>query len=66
MHPNLSPAMPGSGWRKSTYSGQNGDCIEVAGGPGMVRVRDTKRREGAVLEVPAGAWREFAAALKAR
>lgn len=65
MHPNPSPVMPGN-WRKSSHSGQNGDCVEAASDAGLVLVRDTKRRDGPVLEVPAGAWREFAAALKTR
>lgn len=30
-------------WRKSSYSGQNGDCVELADlGAGLVGVRDDK------------------------
>lgn len=29
-------------WRTSTYSGGNGDCVEVAGIPTAVLVRDSK------------------------
>jgi hypothetical protein len=54
--------MPGSGWRKSTRSSQDGDCIEVSDG---IMVRDTKDRGGPVLEVSASAWRSFTSAVKA-
>lgn len=64
MYPNHDSAMPGNGWRKSSFSGQNGDCIEAGDGAGSVLVRDTKRREGPVLQVSTPAWREFTAALK--
>jgi Domain of unknown function (DUF397) len=45
-------------WRKSTYSTANGgQCVEVGTvAPGVV-VRDTANRAGAVLALPAGAWR---------
>lgn len=56
--------MPGSGWRKSSHSGQDGNCIEACSGGGRVLARDTERREGPVLQVTAAAWREFTAALK--
>jgi hypothetical protein len=47
-------------WRTSTYSGQNGNCVEVARNtPGVVAVRDSKDRGGAVLAFGAEAWREF-------
>jgi hypothetical protein len=53
-----------SGWRKSTYSGANGgDCVEV-GSDGVILVRDTTDRAGFTLEVPAGAWASFIAAIK--
>ena len=52
-------------WRKSTFSGGNGgDCVEVAGSAGLVLVRDTKDRAGAVLAVSADAWRRFAATVR--
>ncbi len=56
--------MPGSGWRKSTYSGQDGNCVEAGDGPGAVLVRDTQHREGPVLTVSAAAWRRFTSSLK--
>ena len=56
-----------SGWRKSSYSGNSGsaDCVEVGtAAPGVV-VRDTTNRGGAVLTVPAGAWRALLAEVRA-
>ena len=52
--------MPGD-WRKSSYSGQDGNCLEVLAVQGGILVRDTKARgAGPVLAFPAGAWRAFA------
>ncbi len=52
-------------WRKSTYSGGNGgNCVEVGQTAGLVLVRDTKDRAGAVLAVGADAWRRFAATVR--
>jgi Domain of unknown function (DUF397) len=34
-------------WRKSSYSGQSGNCVEVARNlPGLVAVRDSKGPAG--------------------
>ncbi len=47
-------------WRKSSYSGQDGNCVEVARNlPGLVAVRDSKAPDGAKLMVPREAWRAF-------
>lgn len=51
-------------WRTSSYSGTNGNCVEVGGTAGAVWVRDTKDRNGAGLSVPAEAWATFTASLK--
>jgi hypothetical protein len=51
-------------WRKSSYSdGNGGQCVEVASADD-VAVRDTTDREGAVLTIPADAWRAFTATIK--
>jgi len=50
------------GWRKSSYSdGNGGNCVETASRDGVVLVRDTTHRDGAVLAFPVGVWRRFLA-----
>jgi Domain of unknown function (DUF397) len=52
-------------WQKSSYSSQNGACVEVTTNvPGMVSVRDSKNPNGATLQVPATEWRTFVRCLK--
>ena len=53
-------------WRKSSYSSQNGACVEVATNlPGTVAVRDSKDTAGPGLVIPAAEWRAFVRGLKA-
>ena len=57
--------MPGSGWRKSTYSGQDGNCVEACDGPGAVLLRDSRLGASSpVLAVPAAAWAAFTLSLR--
>jgi hypothetical protein len=59
--PDLSRAE----WHKSSYSGQDGNCVEVATNlPGLVAIRDSKRPEGARLIVTPSEWRTFLAATR--
>ena len=53
-------------WRKSTYSGTGGgQCVEVgSAATGGVLVRDTTNRAGAVLAIPATAWRTLLAEIR--
>jgi hypothetical protein len=47
-------------WRKSSYSGQDGNCVEVARNlPGLVAVRDSKEPAGAKLVISRETWRAF-------
>ncbi|MFD9906119.1 DUF397 domain-containing protein [Streptomyces sp. NPDC059063] len=47
-------------WFKSSYStGSGGECIEVAGGPGAVYVRDSKDAAGPIFAVSPQAWAGF-------
>ncbi|MFJ1705255.1 DUF397 domain-containing protein [Kitasatospora sp. NPDC088346] len=47
-------------WFKSSYSGdEGGECVEVAAAPGVVRVRDSKDRQGPELAVTPQAWAAF-------
>ncbi len=53
-------------WRKSSYSGQSGNCVEVARNlPGLVAVRDSKSPGGPKLLVCPAAWGAFLLALRA-
>ncbi|MFG2101536.1 DUF397 domain-containing protein [Micromonospora echinaurantiaca] len=50
----------GATWRKSTRSGTQGECVEVADNlPGVVLVRDSKDPSGPVLTVGPQSWRAF-------
>lgn len=51
-------------WRKSSYSGGEGNCVEVADHGNRVLVRDTKNRTGAVLRLTPDTWRRFANQVK--
>ena len=53
-------------WCKSSRSSQDGNCVEVARNlPGLVTVRDSKRRDGLVLVIGSRQWTSFVAADKA-
>lgn len=45
-------------YQKSSYS-TPGNCVEVALAPDVVRVRDTKDRDGGTLALPSPAWAAF-------
>ncbi|GAA2250142.1 DUF397 domain-containing protein [Kitasatospora cystarginea] len=62
----LAPDLGNVVWRKSSFSGQSGDCVEVADGiTDFVPVRDSKDPHGPALVFPAGAWSAFVAGIKA-
>jgi hypothetical protein len=61
----MSADLSQAAWRKSTYSGANGDCVEVADNlPGVVAVRDSKNRGGAALVFPRAEWDAFLSGAK--
>ncbi|MFG3047965.1 DUF397 domain-containing protein [Streptomyces sp. NPDC048202] len=47
-------------WFKSSYSGTTGDnCVEVAPGPGVIHVRDSKDTRIQPLTLTPEAWAAF-------
>lgn len=50
-------------WRKSSYTGSTGNCVEVVAGPATVGIRDSKNI-GPRLWVTADAFAQFLAAAK--
>lgn len=53
-------------WRKSSYSGNTGDCVEVARNlPGIVAVRDSKNPGGPALVFTRVGWQAFVSQVKA-
>ncbi|MHC8422607.1 DUF397 domain-containing protein [Streptomyces sp. NB004] len=47
-------------WRVSSFSGGQGECVEVARNiPTLIPVRDSKRPAGAVITFTPQAWRTF-------
>lgn len=55
---------PVSGWHRSSYSGGQGDCLELAHGiPALAPVRDSKNPTGPVIPFSRHAWRDFVARL---
>ncbi|MCX5210077.1 DUF397 domain-containing protein [Kitasatospora sp. NBC_00240] len=58
--------LTGATWRKSSYSAQQGQCVEVSGDfPGVVPVRDSKDPQGPALVFPAASFAAFVAAVQA-
>lgn len=62
MKPNIQPGSCPLEWVKSSYSGNNGNCVEVAATPGGGRaLRDSKDPSGPVLTFSALEFEAFIA-----
>ena len=53
-----------SGWRKSSYSGNQTNCVEVGRLGDTTAVRDTKNRDAGWISATPAQWADFLAALK--
>jgi hypothetical protein len=54
-------------WRKSSFSSDEGNCVEVAfAEPTAVAVRDSKNQDGPTLAVPVVTWHSFISTVGAR
>ncbi|MER6323206.1 DUF397 domain-containing protein [Streptomyces coelicoflavus] len=57
---HIGPALSRATWRASSYSGGQGNCVEVADNiPTLIPVRDSKRPAGPVITFAPYAWRTF-------
>ncbi|MEU9305095.1 DUF397 domain-containing protein [Streptomyces sp. NPDC048269] len=52
-------SLDGASWRKSSYSGGEGECVEIADLPGGLAVRDSKDPNGPALRFHASEWTHF-------
>ncbi|MGW8884010.1 DUF397 domain-containing protein [Streptomyces sp. NPDC055749] len=56
----IAPDVAGATWRTSSYSGGQGDCVQVADNlPHLIPVRDSKRTTGPIIGFSPDAWRTF-------
>ncbi len=53
-------------WFKSSHSGSQSDCVEVAWLDGAVGVRDSKNPTGPALVFTSGQWDAFAVGVRNR
>lgn len=62
---HIQAGFAGAVWRASSYSGGQGNCVEVAPGLGvLVPVRDSKWPAGPALAFSGGAWAAFVEGLR--
>jgi hypothetical protein len=65
-HPAQHQDLSSAEWRKSSFSGANNNCVEIAGNlPGIVAIRDSKNPDGPALIITRSRWTAFTAAVKA-
>ncbi|MGC4874821.1 DUF397 domain-containing protein [Micromonospora sp. DT43] len=57
--------MSRNAWRKSSRSGNNGQCVEVRDRGAQVDVRDSKAPDAGMLSFEPAAWGMFIGSIKA-
>ncbi|UGT62172.1 DUF397 domain-containing protein [Nocardia asteroides] len=61
----MSVELSGAEWFKSSYSGGDNNCVEIAHVEGgLVGVRDSKNAAGPALLFASGEWTAFAEAIR--
>ncbi|MFC4589309.1 DUF397 domain-containing protein [Sphaerisporangium corydalis] len=61
----MAQDLRGARWYKSSFSADQGECVEVASNlRGVLAVRDSKNLAGPVLVVTPGEWSAFLAGVK--
>jgi hypothetical protein len=55
-----------SAWKKSSWSGGHGNCVEVADSEADIHVRDSKNPENGVLMFQPAVWAHFIHAVKSQ
>lgn len=58
------PILSRAQWRKSSHSGSNGNCVEVARLADAIAVRDSKDADGPHLTFTSNDWGRFLAEIK--
>ncbi|MEU9886501.1 DUF397 domain-containing protein [Sphaerisporangium sp. NPDC051011] len=62
----MAPDLRDAQWRKSSFSGDAGECVEVASNiPGLIAVRDSKAPTSPALTLTPGEWTTFLRGLQA-
>ncbi|WP_083886299.1 DUF397 domain-containing protein [Actinoalloteichus spitiensis] len=51
-------------WRTSSYSTNNGNCVEIAGGADWAAIRDSKNPDGGALLLDHAQYRSFIRSVK--
>ena len=62
MTPTNNPQPAAAAWRKSSHSGDEGACVEMAVLPEAVAVRDSKDPAGPTLRFTPASWATFTGA----
>jgi hypothetical protein len=55
----ISPDFSQCEWRKSSHSGSESNCVEVASCVATTAVRDSKNPAGPMLAFPNSSWADF-------